>query len=55
MLLSRCCRQEIFVQHAFGGISYYVCHHCGVACDAIESKNVGKESHNDARNDDQIA
>lgn len=43
------------VQNAWEGSQYYICRHCERACDAIESKQMSKDTHNDARNDAEIA
>lgn len=47
MLLSRCCKKEIWVYSGNEGTSFYVCNCCDRACDTIESKDMGRESHNE--------
>lgn len=41
MIVSRCCKSEIFVQDAHEGKSYHVCENCHRACDPIQP-NVSK-------------
>lgn len=51
MLLSRCCKNEVYTLWSNDYGAYYACERCHCACNTIDSSWMSKESHNDTRND----
>jgi hypothetical protein len=50
MVLSKCCKHQVFVYSANEGTSFYVCDQCQRACDTIDSLTVKDDLH-DARHE----
>lgn len=48
MILSRCCKQRVYVEDGDSESHYYVCTRCDRACDTVSSLNLGDHG-NDAR------
>ncbi len=46
MILSRCCKENVFIL-----IDYYVCEKCHRSCDTLFSMDFMSESQDDARDD----
>jgi hypothetical protein len=44
MILSRCCKAEVFVIH-----DYYACTICNLACDTISNTKSSKDYYDDTR------
>lgn len=52
MLLSRCCKEHIYVESTNEGTSFYVCRKCEMATDPFCSFNLGLEDLKDSSYDD---
>lgn len=50
MIVSRCCKAQVWVHCGNEGTSFYVCRLCDKACDTIFSTQLIKDDHNDTRN-----
>jgi len=37
MIVSRCCKESVYVEHTNEGTCYYVCRKCHRACDTLSS------------------
>ena len=52
MIVSRCCKKQVWVYHGNEGTSFYVCDNCTLPCDTINPSYQTKDSPNVARNDE---
>lgn len=48
MIVSRCCRKNVWVHSGGEGTSYYVCGKCDHACDTLDASDGIGISHDDA-------
>jgi len=49
MIVSRCCKEKVWVQCGHEGASYYVCGKCDVPCDTVSALSWMSESYDDSR------
>jgi hypothetical protein len=48
MIVSKCCKSEIFVS-SMDGMDYYVCEKCKIGCDIMMSLSLGMGAYDDTR------
>ena len=54
MIVSRCCKEKVWVQCGGEGSSYYVCGKCDAPCDTVSALSWMSESYDDSRNVGEI-
>ncbi len=48
MIVSICCKGDVFVECANEGTAFYVCSACEFACDTVDGNRLAMECNNDA-------
>jgi len=49
MIVSRCCKHEVYVFSANEGTSFYLCGKCNRPCDTVFSLGLNNAGHDDTR------
>jgi len=47
MIVSRCCKKDVWVYHGNEGTSFYVCGCCDMACDTLDGSQLIKDDTHD--------
>lgn len=54
MIVSRCCKEEVFVGNSESSDNFYVCYSCNLPCGTMMSLNIDTDDEYDSRIYDEV-